>query len=389
MNIVLLSPRNDLTGNRKLLTLFARELGAKHVVRMLYPLIPDRLLLRNSIRPVSWLGYGRKIAADLLRYVAHPRWMFTSLLPSARVSIRPYWSALTAQDLADADVVLYCSPYQALELAEIPKGRAVRIFYAMHDQSRTDGHVIAVERILAAYRTGDHRIALSEETRGHLAERGVSCEAVIPAGVDIEVFYPAPKPHEGPPKLLGYYWPGEPRKGADVLWEALQQIRARHPEVRVSLLTPPGVRVPGVRTFSSLSEEELAQLYRAHDIFIYPNTHGGGFGLPPLEAMASGCGVVATTVGAIGDYARHEDSALLCTPGDAGQLVKSVQRLVQQPQLLAAIRIRAVQEARRWSWQHAAERLERYLAGLVCQSAGSVSLAEEVVQYSGHAEKGA
>ncbi len=365
MTIIFLAPRNDLSGNRKLVTMFAHELGKRHVVRILYPIVPDRAFLAHQRRPRSRLGTVKTVLGDMERYVRHPSWRHGAALNGSRVTVQAYWHAVPRRVVESVDALVYFTPYQALELSALPRGREARVFYAMHDQTRTDGHLVDPQVLRRTYQTRDRVIALSEETRRHLAELGVHSEAVVPAGVDPSIFYPAPAAGQGPLKILGYYWPGEPRKGAEVLRQALQQIRARHPSVAISLLASKGARLPGYDIYRELSEQALAELYRHHDIFIYPSTHGGGFGLPPLEAMASGCAVVATKVGAIEDYAQHEVSALLCDPNRAGQLAESLERLVRDPALLARLRSAAAHAAQAWSWRHAAEQMERYLSEVV------------------------
>ncbi len=365
MKVVLLSPRNDLSGNRKLITMLAHQLGQRHAVRILYPVVPDRAFLAHRRQGPSRVGALKTVLGDVGRYVRHPAWRYAALCDGSDVSVEAYWRVLPTRVLASADTVVYFSPYQALELSEVAASRAARVFYAMHDHTRTDAHLVDVQTLRQAYQAAEHVIALSEETRRHLLELGVHSEAVVPAGVDPSIFYPAPKADSGPLRILGYYWPGEPRKGAEVLRQALQQIRARHPHVAISLLASSGARLPGYDSYSELSEPALAALYRRHDIFVYPNTHGGGFGLPPLEAMASGCAVVATKVGAIEDYAQDGVSALLCDPNSADQLVAGLERLIREPDMLLALRTRAVEQAQEWSWRQAAEQMERYLTTVV------------------------
>ena len=365
MNLILLSPRNDLSGNRKLVTMFARELGTRHAVRILYPIVPDRAFTAHQRRPRSRLGVVKTVLGDVGRYVRHPSWRHGAALNGSRVTVQAYWHAIPRRVVESVDALVYFTPYQAMELSEVPRGREARVFYVMHDQTRTDGHVVDPELIRQTYGRADHLIALSEETRRHLAELGVACEGIVPAGVDTACFHPNDSAHSGPPSLLGYYWPGEPRKGASVLLSALEQVRSRHPEIPIGLLTSNGVRASGYPTYSNLTEQELAGLYRRYAIFIYPSSAGEGFALPPLEAMASGCGVVGTRVGAVGEYARHEVSALLCDPGSAEQLTAQIERFLRHPDVLSTIRRHAVADAQAWSWRHAAERLEQYLNTIV------------------------
>ena len=372
MKIVFLSPRNDLSGNRKLLTMLASELGKHNSVSILYPIIPDLEFLSHLSRPTNALVYIRKYIADCRHYLKSPRWLYGSLLNGSRISVKPYWSAIPTEVFETADVVIYFTPYQALELVRMNPSNCVMVFYVMHDQSRTDAHSMDSELVRRMYRNGDHKIALSKATRRCLSEIGVHCEDVMPGGVDPSIFYPRVKPPHPNLKLLAYYSPGEPRKGAGLLLEVLESIHSQYPEISISLLTHRGVRINKYHTYSDLNEESLAEIYRCHDIFVYPSMHEG-FGLPPLEAMASGCGVVATRVGAVEDYATHEYSALLCDPGNKVQLVRAIERLISSPSLLTMLKTRAVKQAQEWSWKSAGAKMDAYLKTIVTERNGLAS----------------
>jgi alpha-1,3-rhamnosyl/mannosyltransferase len=83
---------------------------------------------------------------------------------------------------------------------------------------------------------------------------------------------------------------------------------------------------------------------------IFPS-HYEGFGLPVLEAMASGTPVVATTAGAIPEVAG--DAAVLVPPGDADALAAGVQvAIADRDRLVAA----GLDRARRFRWASVAER---------------------------------
>ena len=62
-----------------------------------------------------------------------------------------------------------------------------------------------------------------------------------------------------------------------------------------------------------------------------------GFGLTPLEAMASGVPVVATTVGAFPDLVLDGGTGALVPPGDAGALADGLAGLLDDPSRLAAM----------------------------------------------------
>jgi glycosyltransferase involved in cell wall biosynthesis len=59
--------------------------------------------------------------------------------------------------------------------------------------------------------------------------------------------------------------------------------------------------------------------------------------LKVFEYMAAGLGIVASDVGQISQVLRHEETALLCPPGDARALAAGLQRLRQDGGLRRAI----------------------------------------------------
>ncbi|HVR83094.1 MAG TPA: glycosyltransferase family 1 protein, partial [Planctomycetota bacterium] len=88
----------------------------------------------------------------------------------------------------------------------------------------------------------------------------------------------------------------------------------------------------GVAYLGRVSDSELAALYKGALAFVYPSSEEG-FGLPVLEAMASGVPVVTTTGGALPEAVG--DAGLLVTPGSIAELAQAMKRLAEDGALRA------------------------------------------------------
>jgi len=92
-----------------------------------------------------------------------------------------------------------------------------------------------------------------------------------------------------------------------------------------------------VRFFGFVPERTLAALYRLASVFAFPSLYEG-FGLPPLEAMACGVPVVASSVGGIPEIVQHNANGLLVEPGDPDALARAMNLVLGDPSLRGRLR---------------------------------------------------
>jgi glycosyltransferase involved in cell wall biosynthesis len=190
-------------------------------------------------------------------------------------------------------------------------------------------------------------IAVSERTRDDLVELyGISPEKIVvtPHGVD-PVFRPGEAEATG--RYLLFVGAVQPRKdplaalrAAD---EAGLELVVVGPEKDAALSRELARRGATVRGW--VEKDELAELYRGAAALVLP-TRYEGFGLPVLEAMASGTPVVATPDPAVREVAGG--AALYAQPDG---LADAVRRALERRDELSAA---GVERARRFSWQETA-----------------------------------
>jgi glycosyltransferase involved in cell wall biosynthesis len=109
-----------------------------------------------------------------------------------------------------------------------------------------------------------------------------------------------------------------------------------------------------VRFFGFVPDKTLAVLYRLASVFVFPSLYEG-FGLPPLEAMASGTPVITSNVSSLPEVVG--DAALLIDPYDPAAIAGAMRRVLTEPALREDLRTRGLQRVREFSWERSVRRV--------------------------------
>ena len=252
----------------------------------------------------------------------------------------------------------------------LPLGYSGRSVVTVHDLSferdpglmRLRDRVVFRTTVPRSARRASRVIVVSERTKHDLIELGgVAAEriVVVPNGVG-EPFGPGGPEADGRPYAL-VVGSLEPRKDPLTAVEGFALLDSEElrlvfagpdrgdGEVAREAATRRGV-AQRVEFKGHVSREELAGLYRGAACLVFPS-RDEGFGLPLLEAMASGTPVVATRAGALPEIAG--DAAILVESGDPVALAGGIERaLADRERLVAA----GLDRAQQFSWAETAER---------------------------------
>jgi glycosyltransferase involved in cell wall biosynthesis len=109
-----------------------------------------------------------------------------------------------------------------------------------------------------------------------------------------------------------------------------------------------------VRFLGYMPEETLAVMYRLAGVFVFPSLYEG-FGLPPLEAMASGTPVVTSNVSSLPEVAG--DAAVLVDPYDPASIAGGIERVLTDETLRRDLRTRGLARAKQFSWEASVRRV--------------------------------
>lgn len=182
--------------------------------------------------------------------------------------------------------------------------------------------------------------------------------AVVPNGVDLALFHPADPATPRPSNRIRCLAVARlvERKGLGDLIRALALLERGRFELEIvgggadqrvlrDLASQLGV-ADEVRFLGPLPRAEVAERYRAADLFTLPSS-AEAFGNVFAEALASGLPIVGSAIGGIPDLVEHGSNGLLVRPGDVDALAGAIGYLAGDPELRAemALRNRAKAEA--------------------------------------------
>ena len=109
-----------------------------------------------------------------------------------------------------------------------------------------------------------------------------------------------------------------------------------------------------------VAEEDLAALYNAADLFVFPSFYEG-FGLPVIEAMACGRPVICSHGGSLPEVVDR--AAVLVDPHSTAELVRAMHDALLDKELQARLGRQSLQRAGAFSWRETARKtLDVYYA---------------------------
>ena len=168
-----------------------------------------------------------------------------------------------------------------------------------------------------------------------------------------------------PTRYMLYIGTIEPRKNLERLVQAFATLAPNSPDIPLVIAGMMGwkqehlsglvhnlglgdrVLFPGF-----IAEEDKALLIAGCELFVYPSLYEG-FGLPVLEALASGVPTVTSNLSSLPEVAG--DAALLVDPTDIAALARAMQSILSDPALAAKLRQKGPDQAASFTWEHTTE----------------------------------
>lgn len=393
MKITFILPKIGIGGGVRVVFEYANRLQERghevSIVHSIIPPFPEDLLrqfgLKNSLSKFlkarsSAKGSSWKPNVKLIRIPTlspKSKWMFKRKIPDADAVIATEWRiAYGVAELGEekGEKFNLVQDYECWEVRndercweraeEISKKTKEPVHLAMADIDTNDMPFHNTKKLVDnAFKLPLRTITISTWLKELIEKKfGQKVEGIIINGCNSDIFYCEDKNWNERKRILAPYrdmrW-----KGSEDAIKSFEIVKKEHPDVQFVMFGSMKGKVPDwIEFHENISNEGLRELYSSCDIFVSPSW-AEGCQLPPMEAMACKCAVVATNVGGIPDYTIPGKTALVVPPRNPEMLAEKILYLLENEKELKNISKAGYNYIKQFTWERAVDEFERILGG--------------------------
>lgn len=351
MRINFILPFASKTGGVIVVLEYARRLRARgHAVRVYDPVIPYFVFFRALPFWRRYPAYVKAIVANLFRrrdrFAWHAADVDATLIP---------W--ISGRFVEDGDVVIATAWPTAYSVARLDPAKGRKAYFIQHHEIWSGPR----ERVDGSYRLPLGLLTIAPWLTALMRDRfGRAVVAEIHNAIDTGRFHPPMAPAPRPLTVLMMHHDVEIKGIPDGL-AVLKRLHAAHPDVRFRLFGMPAFpdAEEWMEHVRDPSREQLVRLYQEADVFLSPSL-AEGWHLPPMEAMACGCAVVATRVGCI-PVLEGDGNLMAVEPGDRDGLFRHVDALLRDHALRRDTARKGLETIRGYTWDAKTREFEEAL----------------------------
>ena len=174
---------------------------------------------------------------------------------------------------------------------------------------------------------------------------------VIPNGIDLNIFKIKILSEHRELYSIGIVGSTKPIKGYNLIIKAISNLKSDlRIKIKLYILSTDKIQLPSNISSKHIipeTSQDISNFYNECNLFIF-GSYEEGFGLPPLEAMASGCVILSSDCGGVRTF-LDETNSFLFKPGDYIDLSKKIEFILNNPSKINDIREAGVLKSKEFS----------------------------------------
>ncbi len=395
MKITFVLPVINLAGGVRVVFEYANRLNKLgHHINIIYPVSFPALRCGRKSRPIKDIFHANiisllkknnidwfdlqvkliKVPSIDLDYVGFVKY----LVPDADIIIATSWETayfVNAMPCAKGDKFYFIQHYEIWDIwnniecwkkAKLMNECTKNLPKVMSYIEPSDDHLKKIKKLVdQSYFLPLKKIVISGWLKELITERfGLEVQGLIPNGINFETFHcngQKSRPSQRSVVIMPYR--DIPWKGDSDGLKALKMARETYGDsLEIRLYGRKGSldSINWAKFYEQPDDEQLRDLYCSSDIFVYPSWVEG-FGLPPMEAMACGCAVVTTDVGAVPEYSIPGKTAIVVPPHDPKALYEGIAQLLDNRAKAEVIAAEGNRFIKQYTWDKSVKTLEEIL----------------------------
>lgn len=390
MKITFVLPGIGIGGGVRVVFEYANRLQDRgHEVNVVYPLLSLRIKPKFNLKSLAGHALGAalnfkkgnkvdwfNLRAKLIRVpTLSPRYVkfVEKLIPDADIVVATSWeTAYPVSKLNEkkGEKFYFVQHYEIWDVwneeecwkeAEKIEGDPNKLCLAMSDAIPKNKNLRKIKNLVDnTYKIPLKKITISLWLKELIEKKfGEKVETLIVNGVNFDIFYKENKEEDMDKiKVLMPYRPII-WKGTEDGLNAFRIVKEKYPDVEFIMYgAKRGKDIPEwIKFHERVPDNELRELYSSSDIFVLPSWVEG-CQLPPMEAMACGCAVVATNVGGVPDYAINGETVLASPQKDPEALAQNIIKLLENEDERKRIAENGYTHVKQFTWDKATDQLE-------------------------------
>lgn len=355
--IIFLLSQNDIGGHTKFVLNLSKELKSRGFKIEIYvPFFTHfyytfRFRRKNDLTDVKmWVRYFLGQLRSMF-FESKFKWRGNSL-GFERFPLKRYLFLPKKKFLENSDFIISSAHWDLEVLLKfgLNSSSIIHVIHHLHSNNKQDLEIFRETR--------NFTLVVSSETTGRMCENfGIKDFHVCNLGVDTNIFNPKLRDqNRKSQRNIGFFYYNHPRKNPRLIEEVINKIIDLKPNLQIVVF---GNSFDGygkkVEVVEGLVEIEYARKIANLDLFVYISKVEG-FGLPPLEAMASGVPIIASKVGAIENFISNEVNGLLLDPdAEASEWINSISKALDMPDKIHTFAIKSLEISTKWTWSNTAD----------------------------------